>query len=101
MSANYAGAGGKVLTMTEPDTVDPYKVYTRLEAAEFLRISDRWLDVLVERGEVYAVRSGKRKLFPRASLTAYLRGERFDPTGGLTGDDTAGFPATPSIFREG
>lgn len=87
-------------TMTEPDPVDPYKVYTRADAAAFLRISMRWLDQLVARGDVYAVQSGKRRLFPRAALTAYLRGERFDPTGGLDGDDTAGWPATPSIFRE-
>lgn len=87
--------------MTEPDPVDPYRVYTRDEAAEFLRLSIRWLDQLVQRGDVYAVRSGKRLLFPRAALTAYLRGERFDPTGGLDGDDTASWPATPSMFNGG
>lgn len=86
--------------MAELDPVDPYKVYTRAEAAEFLKVSDRWIDELVKRGELYALRSGKRTLLPRASLTAYIRGERFDPTGGITGDDTATFPATPSLFRE-
>lgn len=98
--AHTAELGAIVDHMTEPDPVDPYHVYTRAEAAEFLRISDRWLDQIVMRGEIYSVQSGKRRLFPRAALTAYLRGQRFDPTGGLTGDDTATFPATPSMFRE-
>ena len=87
--------------MTEHDLVDPYQVYTRAEAAEFLKVSDRWIDQLVKDGQLYAVRSGKRTLIPRAALTAYLRGQRFDPTGGLNGDDSATFPATPSLFREG
>lgn len=86
--------------MTEHDPVDPYKVYTRAEAAAFLKVSDRWIDELVKSGQLYAVRSGKRTLLPRAGLTAYLRGERFDPTGGISGDDSATFPATPSMFRE-
>lgn len=92
---------GTLPTMTETDPVDPYRVYTRLEAADFLRVSEKWLDELVKRGDLYTVRSGRRLLIPRAALTAYLRGEKFDPTGGIDGDDTATFPATPSMFREG
>lgn len=86
--------------MTDSDPVDPYRMYTRAEAAEFLRVSDRWIDELVKSGQLYALRSGKRTLLPRAGLTAYIRGERFDPTGGITGDDVATFPSTPSLFRE-
>lgn len=84
--------------MTAPDQIDPYRLYTREEAAEFLRISEKWLDELVKRGELYSITSGKRRLFPRAALTAYVRGETFSSHGGVDGDDTSTWPPTPSIF---
>lgn len=84
--------------MTTPDTVDPYHLYTRPEACEFLRISEKWLDELVKRGDLYSITSGKRRLFPRAALTAYIRGEVFAPHAGVTGDDTSTWPPTPSMF---
>lgn len=84
--------------MDEPDRIDPYRLYTRAEAAHFLRISEKWIDELVKRGELYSITSGKRRLFPRVCLTAYIRGEGFTPTAELDGDDTATWPPTPSIF---
>lgn len=85
--------------MDEADRVDPYRLYTRSEAAHFLRISEKWIDELVKRGELYSITSGKRRLFPRVALTAYIRGERFAPTADLVGDDTATWPPTPSMFN--
>ena len=87
--------------MTEPDRVDPYKLYTRAEAAEFLRITTAWLTELTNTEQIHSIKIGRRRLYPRAALTAYIRGERFDPTGGLHGDDTASWPATPSMFNGG
>lgn len=82
------------------DPVDPYRLYSRVEAADFLRVSVKWLDEMVKRGELYNVRTGKRRLFPRAALVAFVRGERFTPEGDLTADDTTTWPVTPSIFQE-
>ena len=87
--------------MTEPDRTDPYKLYTRAEAAEFLRITTAWLTELTNTEQIHSIKIGRRRLYPRAALTAYIRGERFDPTGGLHGDDTASWPATPSMFNGG
>lgn len=84
--------------MTDPDRIDPYRLYTRMEAAQFLRVSEKWIDELVKAGKLYSITSGKRRLFPRAALTAYIRGEQFAPRGGLSGDDTTTWPATPSMF---
>lgn len=84
--------------MTDP--VDPYRLYSRPEAAEFLRISVKWLDEMVKRGELYNIRIGKRRLFPRATLVAFVRGETFTPEGDLSADDTTTWPVTPSIFQE-
>lgn len=86
--------------MDESDRIDPYRLYTRAEAAAFLRVSDKWLDELVKRGELYSITTGKRRLFPRVALTAFIRGERFAPDGGIEGDDVTTWPPTPSIFNE-
>ena len=89
------------MTGPEPDLTDPYRLYTREEAATFLRITPAWLTELTNTGQLYSIKSGRRRFYPRAALTAYIRGERFDPTGGLDGDDTASWPATPSMFNGG
>lgn len=85
--------------MTEADRTDPYRLYTRAEAASFLRVSEKWVDVLVKRGELYSITTGKRRLFPRVALTAFVRGEKFAPDGELEGDDVTTWPPTPSIFN--
>lgn len=85
--------------MEELDRIDPYRLYTRSEAAHFLRVSEKWLDELVKRDDVYSITSGKRRLFPRAALTAYIRGETFSPDGGIDGDDVTTWPPTPSMFN--
>lgn len=85
--------------MTEYDPIDPYRLYTRDEAADFLRVSVKWLDVIAVRGDLYSVRSGRRRLFPRYALTAYIKGEEPE-VGGLTSDDDTEFPPTRSIFNE-
>lgn len=85
--------------MDELDRTDPYRLYTRAEAARFLRVSDKWLDELVKRGDVYSITTGKRRLFPRVALTAFIRGERFAPDRELEGDDVTTWPPTPSIFN--
>lgn len=87
--------------MSAPDPIDPYRLYSRPEAAAFLRVSEKWLDELVKRGELYSITTGKRRLFPRVALTAFVRGETFNPHGGIDGDDTATWPPTPSIFNQG
>ena len=44
------------------------------EAAEYLRISPRTLDSLVQRGEIHPARAGRRKrLYAVETLDAYLR----------------------------
>lgn len=87
------------MTGPEPDQLDPYRLYTRDEAAEFLRITPAWLTELTKSGQLHSIKSGRRRLYPRAALTAYIRGERFET--GISGDDTSTWPATPSIFSGG
>ena len=82
--------------MTEPDRVDPYKLYTREEAAEFLRITTAWLTELTNTEQIHSLKIGRRRLYPRAALTAYIRGEKFDT--GVGGEDTSTWPPTPSMF---
>lgn len=82
--------------MTEPDRVDPYKLYTRAEAAEFLRITTAWLTELTNTEQVHSIKIGRRRLYPRAALTAYIRGERFET--GVHAEDTSTWPPTPSMF---
>lgn len=82
--------------MTEPDRIDPYKLYTRVEAAEFLRITTAWLTELTNTEQIHSLKIGRRRLYPRAALTAYIRGERFDA--GMSGEDTSTWPPTPSMF---
>lgn len=108
VSATHAGASAIVADMDarerrgDPvDPVDPYRLYSRQEAAEFLRVSVKWLDEMVKRGELYNVRTGKRRLFPRAALVAFVRGETFSPQGSIDADDTTTWPPTPSIFNKG
>lgn len=86
-------------TMDDGDRIDPYRLYTRSEAAHFLRVSEKWLDELVKRGQLYSITSGRRRLFPRIALTAFIRGEKFVPEGSLDADDTTTWPPTPSIFQ--
>ena len=82
--------------MTEPDRTDPYKLYTRAEAAEFLRITTAWLTELTNTEQIHSIKIGRRRLYPRAALTAYIRGERFDT--GVQAEDTSTWPPTPSMF---
>lgn len=82
--------------MTEHDPHDPYHLYTRDEAAEFLRITTTWLTELTKTEQVHSIKIGRRRLYPRAALTAYIRGETFDA--GISGDDPATWPPTPSMF---
>lgn len=82
--------------MTEPDRVDPYKLYTRAEAAEFLRITTAWLTELTNTEQIHSLKIGRRRLYPRAALTAYIRGERFET--GVAAEDTSTWPPTPSMF---
>lgn len=84
-------------TGPEPDVTDPYHLYTREEAAQFLRCSRAWLTELTSSGRVYSIKSGRRRLYPRAALTAYVRGEQFHG-GGLPDDDGETWPPTPSLF---
>lgn len=84
------------MTGPELDRHDPYRLYTRDEAADFLRITTAWLTELTKSGQVYSIKSGRRRLFPRAALTAYIRGESFNT--GVDADDTSTWPPTPSIF---
>lgn len=84
------------MTGPEPDLTDPYRLYTREEAATFLRITPAWLTELTNTGQLHSIKSGRRRFYPRAALTAYIRGERFET--GISGEDTTTWPPTPSIF---
>lgn len=53
--------------------LDQLPVYlTREEAWTFLRITDRGLDRMLERGELARRRIGSRTLIPRASVRAWV-----------------------------
>lgn len=75
-------------------------LYTSAEAGAILRVSRTTLWRLTQSGELYAVRVGKRVLYPREAIDARLRGERFDPTGGAaeTHADVSTWPPTPSLL---
>jgi excisionase family DNA binding protein len=57
---------------------------TREEAWTFLRLSDRGLDKMIERGAIAARRIGRRTLVPRASIRAWVLREAGidEPNGG-------------------
>lgn len=83
----------------ELDRTDPYALYTREEAAQFLRVSLSWLHELIKTGQLHTIKAGRRRLIPRASLTAYIRGEKVDQ--GLESEASDHWPPTVSLFAEG
>lgn len=87
------------MTGDELDTADPYALYTRDEAAQFLRVSVSWLHELIKTGQLHTIKVGRRRLIPRSSLTAYIRGEKLDA--GLESDALDHWPPTASLFAEG
>lgn len=90
---------GKLPDELELDRTDPYALYTRQEAADFLRVSVGWLHELINSGQLHTIKVGRRRLVPRASLTAYIRGDRLD--GGLEADALDHWPPTVSMFADG
>lgn len=74
---------------------DPYQCFTRDDAAAFLTIHPVTLSKMVRQGRIPCARIGKRVVFTRGALEAFLRGETYDPLGA---DDTA-LPPTPSMFN--
>lgn len=74
--------------------VDPYTLYTRQEAADLLRINLVYLTQITKSGELHSIRVGRRRLIPRASLEAYIRGER-EPRWDYPDVETD----TPSLFK--
>lgn len=87
------------MTGDELDHGDPYALYTRDEAAQFLRVSVSWLHELIKSGQLHTIKVGRRRLIPRASLTAYIRGEKLG--GGLESDALDHWPPTVSMFAGG
>lgn len=73
---------------------DPYQLYTREEAAEFLRINQAYLTILTNSNELHSIRIGRRRLYPRASIEAFIRGER-----GPRYDTPDVETNTPSLFE--
>ena len=84
------------MTGDELDHADPYALYTRDEAAQFLRVSVSWLHELIKSGQLHTIKVGRRRLIPRASLTAYIRGDKLE--GGLDADALDHWPPTVSMF---
>lgn len=81
---------------------DPYELFRRDEAAEYLRINMSHLSKLTREKRIYSVRIGRRVLYPRAALEAFIRGEHYDGDGRWPGTD-AMIPATdlPRGKRDG
>lgn len=75
------------------DPEDPYALYTRDEAAAYLRVNTATMTQLTNDGELYHLRIGRRVLYPRAALEAFIRGEKQD----MSAPDL--FPPTPSMFN--
>ena len=48
----------------ELDRTDPYALYTRQEAADFLRVSVGWLHELINSGQLHTIKVGRRRLVP-------------------------------------
>lgn len=78
--------------------MDPqYELLTRDEAADALRVHVSTIGHMTRRGQLPAVRVGKRVFITRAAIQAHIRGEEFDP---LTATDGGGQHCeTPSIFN--
>lgn len=79
-------------------TNDPYELFTREEAADFLRVHSSTVGKLARSGQLYSVRAGRRMLIPRAALEAWVRGEKFDAGQGGTRPliDQEGKPSAPT-----
>lgn len=73
---------------------DPYRLYTRDEAAEFLRINQAYLTTISKSGELQSIRIGRRRLYPRWCLEAFIRGERGPQLGAPDAPTN-----TPSLFH--
>lgn len=75
-------------------------LYTVPETCDMLRVSRTTLYRLTKAGRLYSVAVGKRVLYPREAVTAYLAGERFDPKAGapVTHADVSTWPPTPSLW---
>lgn len=82
----------------ELDHIDPYALYTRQEAADHLRVSLGWFNELIKSGQIHTIRVGRRRLVPRASLTAYIRGDRV--ANELDADAADHWPPTVSLFAD-
>ena len=59
---------------------------TRTEAAEYLRVSDRYLRLETSRGNIAAYKLGRRVLYSVEDLEAYMQRKRVRPGDNL--DDT-------------
>lgn len=71
---------------------DPYRLYTREEAADFLRVNVATVSAITTAGELHAIRLGRRLLIPRVALERFVRGE----PGPI---DDGQWPPTPSMFN--
>lgn len=49
-----------------------YRYFTKIEAAEYLRFSPRVIENLLARGDLKAYRPGRRLLFRREDLDAFV-----------------------------
>lgn len=59
---------------------------TRTEAAEYLRVSDRYLRLETSRGNIAAFKLGRRVLYSREDLDAYMQRNRVQPGDALDED---------------
>jgi excisionase family DNA binding protein len=66
-----------------------YQLLTRAEAAQELRVNPSTLSELTRRNLIYHLRIGRRVLYPRGALHAFIRGET------LQGDGS--WPPTPPL----
>lgn len=59
----------------DPTGRDPYALFTRDEAAAFLRVHRSTISRMTTAGKLQYVRVGRRVLYPRGGLEMYIRGE--------------------------
>lgn len=77
-----------------------YELLTRAEAAEALRINQSTLSELTRQNRIYHLRIGRRVLYPRGALHAFIRGETLHGDGSWPPTEALpGMPPPPPSRR--
>lgn len=77
------------------------KLYTRAEAAKYLRVSKSTVSTLYTSGQLGYIRVGKNVMIPETALVNYMAGRAVNMPAPEHQEDRATWPPTPSLLADG